>query len=281
MIRRRILFLNVVLFLLVSLVAYQLVASWESFEDQNDLQQVLRRAQDRVEVENVPSLELAANTQLEHDFFVVAERDLFSPERRLEESEPDEVEVVEAPEFPQRPEMLGAATINGRQQAYLTVYSSRSGRNQGESRTVEMGDDVQGYTVADITETTVTLRWNDTVEVIDMMDSEPSQQAAPAAQTMAAVNIIKIGSRHAAVETTTVSEPGEGEEGQGLQVGVVGGQQDRGRAMGSQGIRGGQGRMPGQSGMSGRTGGRSQRGGLPATIGVGGRRTTPTQNIPR
>jgi hypothetical protein len=169
---------------------------------------------------------------LSHDFFVIAERDLFSPERRLASELDEDATVQEAPEFPKRPQMHGSTTIGGEQRAFLTLFDSA--KSTGTPRIVGLGENVQEYTVAEITSTTVTLRWNDHVEVIDILDSEPAQQTAPAASRAAAVNIIRIGSHHAAVETTAPDESESAEGGGGrLDVGMVGGQPGRQIPMGS------------------------------------------------
>jgi hypothetical protein len=67
---------------------------------------------------------------------------------------------------------------------------------------VGLGENVQGYQVAEIGDTTLTLQWNDYREIIDLLDAEPKARIAAApGRGRSAVNIIRIGSKAAAVET--------------------------------------------------------------------------------
>jgi hypothetical protein len=265
---RRILFINILLLSVLAFGAYQFISSWESFQSQNNLKTILAQATRGAE-QGVPSADLAEQEELEHDFFVISERDLFSPERRSaavdEEAETEE----EAPQFPKRPEMNGMQIVSGESRALLTVFDSPKDAT-GEARVVRVGDIVQGYVVTEMTDTTVTLTWNDQDELIDMLDSTPTANAGPAAPKVAALNIIRIGSRHAAVETSSPETAAQEGESRGLQVAVVGGQ------AAAQGRRGGLagGGVAGQRGvgaMGSRTGGLGNRGGMPSNLGLGGR----------
>jgi len=248
---RRLLFLNLLLVAGIGICAQQLLSGWQSFQSEQSVNLMIEDASRVAGGGAVPVGDLAGDEVLSHDFFVIAERDLFSPERRLASESDADASVVEVPEFPKRPQMHGATTIGGEQKAFLTLFDSP--KSTGSPRIVGLGETVQEYAVAEITGTTVTLRWNDHVEIIDMMDAEPAQKAAPAATKMAAVNIIRIGSRHAAVETTTPDEP-EQEEGGGLDIGVVGGQMGRQGQMGrgQQGMMGGGRRGAGAGGQGNR-----------------------------
>jgi hypothetical protein len=189
------------------------------------------------------------------------------------ENEDDE---QKAPEFPKKPQMNGASTIGGQLSAFLTIFSNA--KSNGESKSVVLGDDVQGYTVSEITDTTVTLKWNDVTELIDMADNEPLAPSQRGPQKMASVNIIRIGSALAAVETNT-AEDDKTEGTKGLQIGVVGGQSTRGS---SQGVQGAAGRMPGGASQMGRdlTGRSSRTQGIRGTRG-GTNRTLPGGRFPQ
>jgi len=223
---RRLLFLNLLLLAGIGICAQQLLSGWGSFQSEQNVNLMIEDAGRVAGGGAGPIGDLVGDEVLSHDFFVIAERDLFRPERRPADESDADASVVEVPEFPKRPQMHGATTIGGEQKAFLTLFDSP--KSTGSPRIVGLGETVQEYAVAEITGTTVTLRWNDHVEIIDMMDSEPSQKAGPAATKVAAVNIIRIGSRHAAVETTAPDEPARQEEGGGgLDIGVVGGQMSR------------------------------------------------------
>jgi hypothetical protein len=223
-----------------------------------------------------PALQRRAN--LEHDFFVVAEKDLFSPERRPAAEGEGQAAVEQAPEFPKRPKMTGVTERGGERLALLTTYESK--KDQGRTEEVGIGAMVQGYAVTEITDTTLTLTWNDQDVVIDMLDSEPSKPVARAPAKVAALNIIRIGSKVAAVESTA-PEAVAGEENKGLQVGIVGGQ-TAGRTGARTGLSG-RGGMMGRGGSAGSSLGRGSQGmgsqgrGFPSTVGgLGGSR----QNLP-
>jgi hypothetical protein len=77
-----------------------------------------------------------------------------------------------------------------------------------------------GYTVAEIDARTVTLRWRDHEEIIDMADAE-AEQAASAASVQAAITVITVGSAPAALAKTTAKGTGQ-EGGASIQVLVAG-----------------------------------------------------------
>ena len=108
-----------------------------------------------------------------------------------------------------------------------------------------------------------------------MAENEPLKSAQAGPQKLAAVNIIRIGSALAAVETTTAEES-KGDDQKGLQIGVVGGQASRGSTRGVQGaggrVQGGTNQMGrgltgrssrNQGTLGGRTGNRTLPGGRP------------------
>lgn len=272
MLGRRILLINFVLLASIAVCAYQIHGSWKKFEETQMVKRVIVSAIDSNSEVKYDSEFVFSPEELEHDFFEVYQRDLFSPDRSPSSEDSGEDEEEKPPEFPKRPQMNGASTIGGQLSAFLTVYSNA--KSPGESKSVVLGDDVQGYTVAAITDTTVTLKWNEYQEIIDMADNEPLQVAQKGPQQLAAVNIIRIGSALAAVETTT-SDEDQGEESKGLQIGVVAAQNSRG---GSQtGIAG---RMQGGANQMGRgmTGRSSRNPGLMS--GRGGSRNLQGGRIP-
>jgi hypothetical protein len=270
MFRRRVLLLNLLLLVAVIVCAQQLISAWASFSQEHDLERIVASAQQGARAEQIAPVELKGNPALVHDYFVISERDLFRSDRRPKLEDDAEEVVQEAPKFPKRPEMHGATTSGGTRKAFLTVFDSAN--DKGDTRTVGIGDAVQGYTVSEITDTTLTLRWNEQVELIDMLDASSVPQAARPAPKMAVVNIIRIGSRHAAVESTTASTP-EPAESRGLQVGVVGGQRTGVGAASARGMTGGASRMPGSAtatGRAGRMGTTSSGRSFPSTVGTGG-----------
>jgi hypothetical protein len=274
---KRILLLNTLILVGIMICAHQLISGWRDFEAEQNLEQVVSRLSSQPIAVSGDLAGFAGAERVERDFLVVADRNLFSPERRPEVMGESEEEGEKAPEFPRRPKMSGVTERGGERLAFLTVFESK--KDSGRTEQVGVGTVVQGYVVTEITDTTLTLTWNDQNVLIDMLDSEPSKPPARAPAKVAALNIIRIGSKVAAVETTA-PEAAPPEEGRGLQVGVVGGQAAAGRAGGRTGLSGRSGMM-GRGGGAGSSLGRGSqsmgRQGFPSTVGgLGGSR----QNIP-
>src|SRR5690606_36400429 len=155
------------------------------------------------------------------------ERTLFSEDRRMEADGPEQEPVPQPPQFPKRPQMKGLASIGGETRALMTIFANPND-NSGESRMVAPGDMVQGYVVDEVTPTTVTLRWNDHREIIDIMDAEATQEGQPKPEGRSmAVNIINIGSAAPAVETTSSSDAEDVEAEGGVSVSAIQGPQGR------------------------------------------------------
>ncbi len=210
---RRILLLNLLLLALVAVAAYELVSSWQSYEQEKNLAQILEQAKAQIGRVEVSAGSSVTEEPPIHDFFVVGERDLFSPDRRPEAADAEEVAAPEAPKFPKRPEMMGVSETGGVKKALLTVFDTP--KSEGDSRSYGIGDFVQGWAVSDIANTTVTLKWNDQVEVIDMFDSDRSGRGtrSTSGRKVASVNIVRIGSQYAAVETTSPEQENQDQAG--------------------------------------------------------------------
>jgi hypothetical protein len=275
---KKILLLNVLILIGILVCARELISGWQRFESQQNLDAVVERA--AAQTAAVPEEDgvLDGEENLQHDFFVVAERNLFRPERRPESLEEAETAAEQAPEFPKRPKMSGVTERDGERLALLTTYETKN--DAGRTEEVGLGEVVQGYFVTEITDTTLTLTWNDQNVIVDMLDSEPSKPVSKAPAKVAALNIIRIGSKVAAVESTA-SEAVAADEGRGLQVGIVGGQA-AGRTSGLAGLSG-RGGMMGRGGSAGSSFGRnrqsmgSQGRGFPSTMGGMG---MPRQGVP-
>jgi len=109
----------------------------------------------------------------------------------------------------------GVSAVGGRRLGVMTVFEGK--QKQGELRSVRVGDLVQGYWVDEIGETTISLRWGDRDEIIDMADA--TKPAAAGQGAAGNVTVINVGSAPAAVQTTAA---GTQQEGSGLEVSVVG-----------------------------------------------------------
>jgi len=109
----------------------------------------------------------------------------------------------------------GVSVVGGKRQGVMTVFEGN--QKQGELRSVEVGDLVQGYWVDEIGETIMRLRWGDRDEIIDMADA--TQPAGAVRRAAGKVTVINVGSAPSAVETTSAAAQ---QEGSGLEVSVVG-----------------------------------------------------------
>ncbi len=205
---RRILLLNLLLLALVAVAAYELVQSWQGYEQEQNLAKILEQAKSQIGRTQVSAAGDATQDPPIHDFFVIGERDLFSPDRRPTPVDADQQAAPEAPKFPKDPEMMGTSEAGGVKRALLTVFDTP--RSKGDSSSYAIVDFVQGWAVSDITNTTVTLKWNDESKVISIFDTDRSGQSAAARppRKAAAINIVRIGSQYAAVETTSPDDSG-------------------------------------------------------------------------
>lgn len=269
---RKILFLNLLLLAGIVLVGQSLVTSWEEFRGRNNVHLIVREALQgpaQTPVFEVPQPEGPASFP---DYLVVAQKNLFSPERQPDSEE----EVAEAaptpPPLPQKPVMNGLSVINGERKALVTVFEGNN--PQGDVRMVGVGDAIQGYVVSQISDTSLTLQWNDFTVLVDMMEGRPPQQASAVPRGTPAVTVITVGSPVAAVETTG-AERGGGEDKKGIQVSVVGAAAQPGLQRGA-GMRG-PGQNPGLNPQGRPVGDPTERG-LPATMGIGYR--PPEQGVP-
>ncbi|MCY3776048.1 MAG: hypothetical protein OXH11_08690 [Candidatus Aminicenantes bacterium] len=206
--RQGIVLLNLLLVAGVGLLGQRLISNWRQFQE-STRQEVYQRINRSPEQPEEASFRQESARPFNH-YLEVHERNLFNPERRPEEevTGAEELATQKPPPLPIKPTLHGVSTIRGEQRAFLTVFAGK--KNQGESRTVMLGDMVQGYRVGEITPTTVTLVWNHHTELIDIMDSRKGKQPKKSAGKQAgagAVNIVTVGSTRAAVETVAASVP--------------------------------------------------------------------------
>jgi hypothetical protein len=267
---RRLLMVNVLILTGIVVLARYVTNAWREFDDTQNVSTVLDRVAGgkpapesaSVEVPPPPEAPLAFP-----NFTVIAEKDLFMPERRPAPP-PDQQAAEVPPPMPKDPMLNGVLNNAGQKQAMVTIFEGKNPK--GASRIVNIGDDIQGWTVSEIADTTMKLRWKDQEKLIDMFDASPQQQAAvPARNATAAVTVITIGSPAAPVETTTATEVAADERAGGIQVGVAGGQGVQGQRGPGQGMRGNAGR--------GNLGGDTMRGG---TSGLGSGTVSGGTSVP-
>jgi hypothetical protein len=277
---RKIFLLNLVILAAVVMLARQLTYSWQEYERSHSLREVIGEVPAGGTEFEAPRAMTLGPAYGPGEYQVIGDRNLFSPERRPEMVATAAPPVEQPPAMPRNPTLNGVSSIGGTRQAILTSYDPTS---QVQSRlVVSVGDKVQGWTVDEIGDSVVKLRWKDHEKVIDMWDAPGPQPQQMAGRAEAPVTVIRVGAAAAAVETTT-PEAVMAEERQGLTVGVAGqsGQTVRpGGAGGQGGLRSG---AAGGRGMTGRgrtgMGGASGMGtGAPIGTGMGVPVQRPIQN---
>ena len=229
--KRRVVFINFCMLVGIVLMAIRFISAWESFEEVYSLEQIVKRTEGR----NAALLDVEPMSPSPpfSDFIVISERNLFSEDRRPpppgveqeDEVSEDEIVVEEPPKWTNRPALHGMSVVGGKWQAILTSFEGGPG---GKLRTVQVGDSVQGYRVADIGDAIVKLRWKDHEELLDMSAAHTLIPAEAGTSTaVAAVTVITVGSAPAAVQKGSGSGKAAGQpQGTGIEVSVVSGQEN-------------------------------------------------------
>ncbi len=228
--KRRVVLINVLIFAGVVIFAARFRSTWESFEQQHNLQEIIESAQQGGESPGLSPVKPMGQAEPFSQFVVVSQRTLFAESRRPESQEGEVVQdpvvvVEEPPKWAARPMLHGVSAMGGKRQGIVTVFEGN--QKTGELRNVEVGDLVQGYWVDEIGETTMRLRWGSRNEIIDMADA--TKPAAAGQPATGKVTVIRVGAAPSAVQTTT-SRGAAQQEGAGLQVSVVGASSAQGGA---------------------------------------------------
>ena len=217
--KRRVVLINLLIFVGVVVFATRFRSAWESFEQGNSLEGIVASAQQDGGSAGPSRVEPMGQPGAFSEFVVVSQRTLFAEERRLESAVGEVVQdptvvVEEPPKWAARPMLHGVSAVGGKRQGVVTVFEGN--QKQGELRSVEVGDLVQGYWVDEIGETTMRLRWGSRNEIIDMADS--TKPAGAGQRAAGKVTVINVGSAPSAVQTTSAAKE---QEGSGLEVSVV------------------------------------------------------------
>ncbi len=214
--KRRVVFINVLILAGGMILAARLRSSWEGFEQENNLEGIIESAMQEEGSSSPSGVEPMGQPGAFSGFVVIAERTLFAENRRPESEEEvveEPTEIVEEtppPKWSFRPKLHGVFVVRGKRQGVMTVFEGDP--KGGQARSVAVGDLVQGYWVDEIGETLVRLRWGSHEEIIDM---EPLTAAGQPARGK--VTVITVGSAPSAVQTTTADQ----QEGSGLEVSIV------------------------------------------------------------
>ena len=201
--KRRVVFINFLILVGIIIFAVRFISAWEGFEREYNLVQIVNEVQSEERSAQDLDMEPIPQPQPFSDFIVVSERNLFAEDRRPpsveEESPPPEIPEEKPPKWADRPILHGVSSAGGKRQAIMTVFGDNQKKSQ--LRTIEVGDPVQGYTVSEIGNTLVKLKWKDREEIVDMADAQGTQRAK-AAKSTASVTVIKVGAAPKAVQRT-------------------------------------------------------------------------------
>ena len=220
--------INLLVFVGVVIFATRFRSGWESFEQGNSLEGIVEKAQ-QGESKGPSPVKPMGQPGAFSEFVVVSDKTLFAEDRRPEFQEEVVVQdpaviTEEPPKWAARPMLHGVSAVGGRRLGVMTVFEGD--QKQGELRSVRVGDLVQGYWVDEIGETTISLRWGDRDEIIDMADAT-KPAAAGRGSAAGKVTVINVGSAPSAVQTTSAAKE---QEGSSLEVSVVGASSGQGGA---------------------------------------------------
>ncbi len=257
---RKLVFLNILMLAAVGVVAQNLIGSWrDHIEGLKPIQPVGPPA--KLQETGFP--ERPASLSL---FLDISAKNLFSEQRGQDPSEGLKVEGEAPPELSPEPKLTSVMTFGEQKTAVLSMAANRRSRSPAEVTRVKVGDDVQGYTVAEIEDDHIVLSWREHRREIflDPKEAQPKKSARAAGGP----KIIVVGAPAAAVETTTLAAAAE--KGRALQVGSTGQRAGQGGGRsggGGRGLAGGRG-GGGSGGRGGGLGGGGSRGS--GTLGAGG-----------
>ncbi len=259
---RKLVFLNILLLAALLLVAQNLVGNWQDFEKG---QKPIRSVGVDAQLQEADLPERPAALAL---FLDIGAGNLFSQHRGQDPNEGLEDASEAPPELSPEPTLTSVMTFGEKKTAVLSIAANRRSRKPADVIRVNIGDDVQGYTVAEIENDHIVLSWREHRREIFL---DPDQaQPKKTARAAGGPRIIVVGAPVAAVGQTTLAAAVE--EGRGVMVGTVGqvgqGRQGGGRSGGLGGSGGG---LAGGRGGSGVGGGSGSRGsGILGAGGLGG-----------
>ena len=270
---RKIVFLNILMLVALIVVAQVLIGSWRDFEQG---QRPIQPVGPSVQLQETSLPERLAPISL---FLDIGARNLFSEQRGQNPNEELEAEDEEEapPELSPEPKLTSLMTF-GEEKTAVVSTANRRARSPAEVIRVKLGDDLQGYTVAEIEDDRIVLSWREHRREI-FLEPEKAQPRKGAARSTGGPKVIVVGTSAAAVETTTLASAAE--KARGVLVGTAGqtGQGGGRSGRGGGGLAGGRG-GGGSGGRGGGIGGGGNRGS--GTLGAGGRsgsgsRGQPTQ----
>lgn len=251
--RTKVWFINILLVILVVWLGNRAYVDWKLFQESHDPSKVRDSRLAATAGKTTPLMTpagaatdpaamAAAAVPVQVQYQVISDRNVFAPERR-----PAPIEAASAPVVPQappldpKPTLAGITIIGTHRTAFIQEGGAQAG---GAARAVGLGDNVRGYTVAEINPDAVVLQWNDVRHTLDLVNSDqPKVRGAVAMTAPAPVLQINVGNKAAtagqqAAAAAAVAPP-QAQPGAGIQVTAAGGAAGIGPPGGQQGLRGG------------------------------------------
>lgn len=303
-------FINILLVILVVWLGNRAYVDWKLFQQNHDPSRV-RDVRPAAAAGKTPSsttpagapadpaaaaMAAAGAVPVQVQYQVISDRNVFAPERRPAPLEGASAPVVpQAPPLDPKPTLAGITIIGTNRTAFIQEGGAQAG---GAARVVGLGDNVRGYTVAEINPDAVVLQWNDVRHTLDLVNSDqPKVRGAVAMTAPAPVLQINVGKKAAtagqqAAAAVAVAPP-QAQPGAQIQVTAAGGaagigppgaqgqQGQQGLRAGAQGGQGNLGRQqsPGNTPFGNMSG--PQRGRTPSPAGSGNTINTPFGQIQR
>ena len=136
--KQGILVLNLLMVIGTAVLAEQLISGWEAFEETNSVERLIGHVEPSQVGPADAAVGLEAGPRPFPEFLIIAEKNLFTPQRGPEAEEEIEPEEEKAPVLPMKPALTGVSRMNGRRRAFLTVYEGK--KSSGKSLSVAIGD---------------------------------------------------------------------------------------------------------------------------------------------
>jgi len=214
---------NLLLLLGVILLAERLKTDWMTFEKINDVASTV----DAMLQQDEFSLMAGASSMRQAEgfpyFTVIWEKDLFREDRRPKaggtagQVERGDRKIAR---WQFRPVLHGVMQVREKKQAIMTIYENKN--KSGHLRTVEIGDEIQGYIVTGIEDSIVRLSSQKGEELIDMVDNDLLHSDGGADTKTPTVKVITVGTAPRPVKASAkITTQVKQKQNMGLQVTVV------------------------------------------------------------
>jgi hypothetical protein len=231
--RRKLVFINIVLLVLVVLVAVLVRSEWRQYRRSNDVTKI-RAAAGPKSIQAAQSSASTPPLPQAGVFNVIFERNLFSPNRsEFEPPEPPPPEAPKTPVMPGKVTLLGVTVIGEKKIAFIQEPQTNA---PPQNRSVQVGDSVMGFgKVSEIRPDALAFTWGDVVETVQLFDGDSGPRAKAAAAQVLQTNVVSIAGGKGGKKGATIAPapPGTPGAAPSIQIATVGG-----AGLGATGIQG-------------------------------------------